>query len=296
MSGFLKKKFTIFLSAEGGNCRSISISGKSILSGIIAIISIITVFSLISLKLSSNYKASLDIKDELSRKDKLEKKIDSLSLLIDEYNKKSSEKWDTFNNISQLYEIARTEKFEDTAGIGGKLLGRDSDLLNDKRIKEMMGTYYRLTYQMMNYDELYTKAEFEDKVRKSTPTLKPTEGHYTSFFGWRFGGAHFHRGLDIANECGTPIYASADGIVTRAGPAPSYGLVVYIDHGFGLSTRYGHLSKLNVVEGQEVKRGQLIAKMGRSGWATGCHLHYEVRVHGVAVDPLNYIIEDEIVD
>jgi murein DD-endopeptidase MepM/ murein hydrolase activator NlpD len=101
-----------------------------------------------------------------------------------------------------------------------------------------------------------------------------------------------HEGLDVANAVGTPIRAPAQASVVFAGRKSGYGQIVILDHGYGLETWYGHTSKVLVKPGQLVKRGQLIALIGNSGKSTGAHLHYEVRVHGIPVDPLAYILEN----
>ena len=116
---------------------------------------------------------------------------------------------------------------------------------------------------------------------------------FTSEFGFRrdpkTGGRRMHSGVDFAAPSGTPLYATADGVVTHAGWQSGYGRLVKIQHDFGIETRYAHLSRLRVNVGQRVSRGQQIGDMGASGRVTGVHLHYEVRVGGKAVNPMIYI-------
>ncbi len=117
----------------------------------------------------------------------------------------------------------------------------------------------------------------------------PVTGYYrsTSGFGPRWG--RMHEGHDFAGSTGTPIHATADGVVVHAGRQSGYGRLVKIQHEFGIETRYAHMSKLRVKVGQRVSRGQRIGDMGASGRVTGVHLHYEVRVGGKAVNPMIYI-------
>ncbi|MGN6268280.1 MAG: M23 family metallopeptidase [Sphingomonas sp.] len=116
---------------------------------------------------------------------------------------------------------------------------------------------------------------------------------FSSYFGVRSdpfkGTAAMHAGVDLPGPIGTPVYATADGIVDRAGRAGGYGNLVEIDHGKGIQTRYGHLSKILVQPNQRVKRGQEIALMGSTGRSTGSHLHYEVRIDGRAVNPIPFL-------
>jgi len=128
----------------------------------------------------------------------------------------------------------------------------------------------------------------------SIPSAKPVAGaSFTSGFGVRSdpfrGGAAMHAGIDLAGPVGTPIYATADGVVGRAEWANGYGNLVELEHGKGIQTRYGHLSKILVKPNTRVKRGDLIALMGSTGRSTGSHLHYEVRIDGRAVNPLPFL-------
>lgn len=122
------------------------------------------------------------------------------------------------------------------------------------------------------------------------PSIWPTRGDVTSPYGLRWNGSDFHPGIDIANDMGTPILATADGVVTTAGwNDGGYGNMVDIDHGNGIMTRYGHAMQVVVTAGQYVHRGQIIAYMGSTGFSTGPHVHYEVRVNGSAVNPASYL-------
>lgn len=126
------------------------------------------------------------------------------------------------------------------------------------------------------------------------PSRKPVDDvSLTSNFGVRndpFNGRHrMHQGVDIPGAIGTPIYATADGVVSRAEWVGGYGNLVEVNHGNGLQTRYGHMSKLIAQPNQRVVRGQLIGLMGSTGRSTGSHLHYEVRIAGAAVDPVPYL-------
>lgn len=117
----------------------------------------------------------------------------------------------------------------------------------------------------------------------------PVKGVESSGFGWRDDPINhrpkFHKGTDFKADRGTPVYAAGDGVVIIAGQQHGYGNVVYVDHGAGIITRYGHLSRVGVKKGQVVKADELIGKVGATGRATGPHLHFEVRIDGRAVDP-----------
>ena len=121
-----------------------------------------------------------------------------------------------------------------------------------------------------------------------------TDVSFTSGFGVRsdpfHAGAAMHPGIDLAGAYGTPIYATADGTVLRAGwNSGGYGNLVEIDHGRGITTRYGHMSAILVAAGDRITRGQLVGRMGSTGRSTGNHLHYEVRIDGRAVNPIPFM-------
>lgn len=130
----------------------------------------------------------------------------------------------------------------------------------------------------------------------TTPSIAPTRGILGSGFAYRrdpfTGEREFHTGVDIVANAGTPVYATADGVVVEAGRLSSYGKAVFVSHGGGLATRYGHLSEILVRPGQRVRRGDRIGSVGATGRATGFHLHYEVLRSDRKVDPLPYILDE----
>jgi murein DD-endopeptidase MepM/ murein hydrolase activator NlpD len=141
------------------------------------------------------------------------------------------------------------------------------------------------------------EAKLGERMRwmSSTPTIAPVRGILTSGFGTRSDpmthGPGLHQGVDIAAAAGQPVHAAADGLVMVAARTGGYGEAVFLAHGYGLSTRYGHLSEIDVRPGQRVHRGDVIGRVGSTGRSTGSHLHYEVRLDGAPVNPLAYILE-----
>jgi septal ring factor EnvC (AmiA/AmiB activator) len=142
------------------------------------------------------------------------------------------------------------------------------------------------------------KSYFEDQqaLLAAAPSIWPVRGWVTSDFSVRLdpytGERVMHEGLDIATGMGTPVRAPADGTVVFGGVEGGYGHVLVIDHGYGLKSRFGHLSRIDVKVGQKVHRGDFVAAVGNTGRSTGPHLHYEVRVNGVADNPRKFILEE----
>lgn len=176
---------------------------------------------------------------------------------------------------------------------------KDAHVFDDKALKST---------HLKTIDLLDRAQDIEDRLEKvsnftkdagyfwsSMPTVWPTKGWVTSGFGIRrsplSGKRQHHTGLDIAAPLGSDVRAPGDGIVTFSGRYGGFGKMVIVDHGYGIATLYGHNSKLLVKAGDEVKRGQLISQIGNTGRSTGPHLHYEVIIDGVPIDPMKYIIE-----
>ncbi|MBC2709872.1 MAG: M23 family metallopeptidase [Desulfosarcina sp.] len=148
--------------------------------------------------------------------------------------------------------------------------------------------------QHNSFSSIFSQLKGKRNLLAATPSIRPIKGWISSSFGYRespfTGRREFHRGLDIATHAGSPIISPADGIVTFAGRKGLMGKMVTIEHGFGMVTRYGHVQKTLKKKGDRVKRGETIALVGNTGRSTGPHLHYEVRLNGVAVNPMNYFL------
>lgn len=144
-------------------------------------------------------------------------------------------------------------------------------------------------------DTVRQSVDRRNALANATPSMWPATGWLTSRMGPRqdplTGGADYHSGLDIAGERGQPVYATAAGTVSHVGYQGAYGKLIVIDHGFGLETRYGHLSDYTVKQGDTVKRGDIIGKVGATGRATGYHLHYEVLANGKLLNPLQLLTQ-----
>ncbi len=177
-----------------------------------------------------------------------------------------------------LRQIATTSAAQ-SLGQGGPLEPVKAD--SDSTFKQLFSSWKKL-------DNLQVGAI-------AVPSEKPVKiAAFTSGYGTRAdpfnGSVARHMGIDLAGPLGTPIYATADGIVSAAGfNSGGYGNLIKLDHGRGIETRYGHLSAILVSAGQHINRGQLIARMGSTGRSTGSHLHYEVRIEGKAVNPIPFM-------
>jgi len=210
-------------------------------------------------------------------------------------------------NLRQLrssladYEI-RTEQLAIVAGLdfegGSGEAGIGGSDANIQTTDEMTppGDLARYAERVdLTLDRVAAHLEASAQRISATPSIAPAKGLLTSAYGYRSdpitGDRSLHRGIDIGTAPNRPVRATADGIVTRTGRDGALGTAVSMSHGFGIVTRYGHLSRVVVEPGQQVRQGDLVGYVGKSGRATGYHLHYEVRVDGRPVNPLGYVLD-----
>jgi murein DD-endopeptidase MepM/ murein hydrolase activator NlpD len=204
------------------------------------------------------------------------------------------------NRISDLEEIVRT------TGLSGKKLERRAESkVSDKFDRDARGGPFNPLEEQAfeDYDSLLNdirRLVVLDEVVKTLPIDEPMNNyHISSGYGVRVDPFRKrparHTGLDFVGRSGAPIHATSDGVVTFSGRKGAYGLMVDVDHGLQLSTRYGHMSKLLVKDGQKVKKGDILGLQGSTGRSTGAHLHYEVRFEGATFDPKTFLKAGEYV-
>jgi murein DD-endopeptidase MepM/ murein hydrolase activator NlpD len=190
------------------------------------------------------------------------------------------------------------------AGMGGssdKLLKPKNNLaIISDSYNKLESLFSRLKVQKKSYELLFNKAKLNNNRLKQTPAIIPISNKDLTKIGSGFGRRlhpilNFirpHRGIDFHSSVGTPVYATADGTVVKADYSSTFGNLVQIDHGFGVSTVYAHLSKIIAKPGTKVIRGEEIGLVGNTGLSAGPHLHYEVHLNGIEVDPVNYFFND----
>ena len=211
---------------------------------------------------------------------------------------------DQGNELRLLVDLPKVDADTRKAGYGGTDdridlgLARDVNMmLNDLRAS-MTKAERELQLERTIYHEAAEKYDENKDMYPCIPAIKPMEGFYSmNGYGMRYHPVFhqmlLHEGLDIANDVGSAVYATGDGVVVSAGHiSAGLGIMIVINHGYGYTTVYGHLSKVLVRSGQRVKRGALIARSGRTGIVTGPHLHYEVRLHGQLQNPVDHFFDD----
>ncbi len=227
--------------------------------------------------------------------------IDIFEKQIKDITAKLEQMTETNNMICAMLNIDTNAGNSELFGIGGtsngeKELtrkGNEDEAVSAKIMDDMMRLREESKRQEQSLQELLIFFEDQGNLLDSTPSVWPVKGFLCSSFGFRRDPINrtikMHDGYDIANKMSTPVHATADGVVIFAGIESGYGNMITVDHGYGITTNYAHLSSFLVHEGDRVKRGQKIALMGSTGRSVGSHLHYEVRINRIPVDPCNYI-------
>ena len=227
-----------------------------------------------------------------------------LARRLDEITQEMSEMRELDQKLRTMVNFENAEADSDSVGVGGS----DPALLDPKRnltvvspdlIRSMHKNLGDLDSEIelnkRDKIELFKFLDEQKTVLASTPSMWPTRGWTSSRFGYRAspftGKREFHKGVDISARMGAPVVATADGMVAFSGLDRGYGRTIVLKHGYGLKTRYAHLKRILVKKGQFVKRGEIIGLVGNSGRSTGSHLHYEVHLYGVPVNPMKYIID-----
>lgn len=231
------------------------------------------------------------------------RQLAALALKMDHISTKMIELRKFENKLRTMVDLDINDDNPQFFGIGGSdpaVLSPDYTI--EKAHKKLVRLMHRgldnldteISVQQNETVDLYDFLKNQRSLLASTPSIWPTRGWMSSRFGYRISPfterREFHKGIDISNDIKTPVIAPADGIVSSVGRQGGYGKILTINHGNNLKTRYAHLHKILVKKGQSVRRSDKIALMGKSGRTTGVHLHYEVYVNGVPVNPLRYIL------
>ncbi len=225
------------------------------------------------------------------------------SAKIEDLEKQLSTLKDFDKKIRIIANLDRLPETTSLMGMGGPSPSDIRDKLKKEKddpglVQQMRADVERLQAESQSQELSLSEIEKELQTKKEilihTPSVWPTMGWVTSSFGFRTnpftGLTQMHEGLDISNRVGTPVLCCADGIVSDVGNDSVYGKMLVISHGFGMTSSYSHLSKVLVKTGQKIKRGDKIAEIGMSGKTTGPHLHYEVKLNGIPVNPARYIL------
>jgi murein DD-endopeptidase MepM/ murein hydrolase activator NlpD len=291
------KKWTLLFITNKGKVRGIPLNERVVFYTIILLSTFLGAFTYITIE-GTKRKALLDEFNrlEVKRREYFQKLVNLKEDIagLQENLFQIGENNEILSLTGKLEPVNKSTKL---MGVGGFPRGKEFYSLeldsSVKGLEKQIDRIYNLVeLEKQSFDEAGKKlGELKDKL-SHIPSIWPTQGYITSGFGWRrhpiTGKRELHKGYDIANRPYTPVVATADGTVASVRRFGGYGLTIDVDHGYGFTTRYAHLARAYVKKWQKVKRGEKIAAMGATGFVTGTHLHYEVRVLGRAVNPMNY--------
>ena len=304
----MRKKTSFFiLNNSGSPAKQISIPTSFIRVFISACLIIfgIVMYDYLELKKTSSKTGdnSTKISSQLSEIENQRKQIQEFAEEITSLKLKLVDLNNFENKIRIIANIEKKNEQDNLFGVGGSI---PDDILAQIPLSKKHNSLMREMHEQINqldlatanqnngFESLFKYIKEQQNILASTPAIRPATGWTTSRFGYRTspftGRREFHKGFDIANRKGTPIIATANGTVTFAGLKGSLGNVVVIDHGHGMVTRYAHTDKTLVKHNDKVKRGDTIALIGNSGRSTGPHVHYEVHLNGIPINPEKYIL------
>jgi murein DD-endopeptidase MepM/ murein hydrolase activator NlpD len=298
-----EKAFTVMVVPHSGKSIysiSVPVVLLKILGGLMA--GIVAAVAIFSIYFSVSYREMKSNAEELAVKTR---DYQELQRQLDYFVKKTQMLEERMQGLEKLDNDLRSLLKNDPAlkknlsaivaaeSVGRPILASRGSIDREQAIKNLEKLESELPEREKSLRELKEVVIQRNRRLASTPSIWPVAGSITSDFGYRrspFGRkAEFHDGIDIAAPYGTPVRAAADGMVTFAGYRPGYGNVVTISHGYGFETSYCHNSKMLVKQGQQVKKGQIIARVGNTGRSTGPHTHYMVKVNGVLKNPADFL-------
>jgi len=232
--------------------------------------------------------------------DVMQDRLKQLELQMTELERRDNNVYRSIFEATPIPDSARVKDIETKKEVKLVQSMGENDLVSS--VKDQLNNLsLRLAYQVKSYDEIDNMVKNKAKLLLAIPSIQPVSNknldRIASGFGYRIDPVYkdrrMHKGLDFTASIGTPIYATADGVVQEAGFSPDgFGNKVLINHGYGYQTLYGHMYKAKAKVGEQVKRGEVIGYVGNSGKSTGPHCHYEVHKNGNAVDPIYYFYND----
>jgi murein DD-endopeptidase MepM/ murein hydrolase activator NlpD len=241
----------------------------------------------------------------IAENSRLESNINKVDHKLKEFDKKLNqlEKTDDslYRSILGTEPLPLSYRLAGTGGSNDKLLNpKNSVAIINNSYNKLESLFSRLKIQKKSYEILFNKAKLNNIRLKHTPAIIPISNKDLTKIGSGFGQRlhpilNFirpHKGIDFHSTDGTPVYATADGTIVKADYSSTFGNLIQIDHGFGVSTVYAHLHTIIAKPGQKIVRGEEIGLVGNTGLSVGPHLHYEVHINGIEVDPVNYFFND----
>ncbi len=297
----MKKKITFFILGNTGSIIKRTTVSRGVITCLtISIAVCLILFSIVIYDYLNKQEKIVNQQEEIVNQ---RKQLKAFAADINSLKSKLVDLKDFEKKIRNVADIEEDADQENLFGVGGSIPEDfDTQIPITEEYNSLIREMHEQTQQFnlaainqkKSFESLFNNLEDQRNLLAATPAIRPTDGWISSTFGYRTspftGLREFHNGLDIATREGTPILAAADGVVTFAGTKGLMGKLIVIDHGYGMVTRYAHIHKMLKKRGDAVKKGDTIALVGNTGRSTGSHLHYEVHLDGIPVNPAKYIL------
>lgn len=306
MKPLIRDKILTFLYLPQGSSepRSFRVSRNLLVSLVVAVMGALGVSGAVILHYSNRLKDVYTLENLEARNHQLRGQLDEMNGEVDVLKRQVAQNFDFQKKARILANLDALDDDVAQVGIGGPELGAGPalpalDAGTRFRVEATRNDIEKLMrqarLQKSEYEKIVSRLESANQQIRTTPSLRPVKlGFVSSRFGWRMdpitGRRTMHRGVDFSARLGTPVIATADGVVTYSGVWQNYGNVVEISHGNGFVTRYAHLQRRLVSKGQRVTRGDVIGRVGSTGRSTFSHLHYEIEEGGERIDPMRFVL------
>lgn len=272
--------------------------------GILAVVGLLLIITVVSTSVAvKNGSDSARLKAQKQANELLRSQLGDLNADVASLREKLVALEDSEQRVRTVFGLPEIDPAERALGTGGSVLPAgvlefsETDYATFGVESEIDRLLRRCEFERENFEGIYTALVDRREQLDHTPSISPIASHLVRGFGIKpdpfTGKNRLHAGVDLSARVGTPVRAPADGRVLGTGYQSRLGKMITIDHGYGIKTRYGHLSKYAVKKGEKVHRGDIIAYSGSTGTVTGPHLHYEVHVNGHKVNPMKYIHDFE---
>lgn len=297
----------LFLSDDAG-IKEFSLNKRKLIA-----LSLITVFlvaglSLFTVNILTEQMYQVKIQNMKQDNQRLVTLLDTMRSRLNSLEHNLSQLQAQDNALRNYADLPQIDKDIRQLGIGGTRYDKTIELdhllpKEEAKVSDLLIDVDQLArmvnLERLSYEKLYERVKSNQAEIEATPSIRPVEtGYMTDGFGYRRDPftrkIRFHYGLDISTTRGTPVFATADGTVKYAKRRGGFGLVVALEHEYGYETLYAHMAKMSVKAGEQVKRGQKIGEVGNTGRSTAPHVHYEVRVDGEPVNPIDYFFSGHL--
>ncbi len=293
------EKFSVLIvPSSGGRPRQFSISKLSIYISAVLVLAFLGINAFFTYGFFSKTYQNQTVANLVQENEYLASRVSYFSSEIENLKSNYAFMVDREKEIRTIFDLPTIDPQERALGVGGPVFQPEDPPSYSRQIaydtENRLDELIRLSsFETEQYDTIYNALIKRKEDLDHIPSIMPSQGYVTRGFGVQpdpfTGIKRMHSGIDVCNREGTPICASANGTVERITRMGQLGLTLIVDHGNGIKTYYGHISKATAKRGQKVERGEKIAEMGNSGRSTGPHLHYSVQIKGRWVNPMDYI-------